>query len=361
MITPDLLELDRIFKQHGFSIRLVGGCVRDYLLGMNPHDFDVATDASPEEELSIYQQSGVRYYDTGLKHGTRTVVLNDVPYEITSLRRDVLTNGRHAIVKYTRDWEVDSNRRDFTINALYMDCDGKIYDYHNGAQDLKEGIVRFVGNAEDRIKEDYLRILRYYRFYGRFGTGNISTDDNQVLVNNVNGLKQLSVERVWSELKKIFVLPKADIVLRLMHENRVFDVLGIQINVNNYAGYKFKPETNLAMMCDDFDDVARRLKLSIDESKTGSFVKKNQNIDIHQAKIFLTKKVPFEVIREVVLLSELPLDEIESWAVPRFPIVGNELSDKFQGIELGAELKRLRNVWYQLDFDENKLRAIMTT
>lgn len=359
MITLDLLELDRIFNRHGFSIRLVGGCVRDYLLGMVPHDIDIATDASPDEQLAIYQQSDVRHFDTGLKHGTRTVILHDVPYEVTSLRRDVLTDGRHATVEYVRDWEIDSNRRDFTMNALYMDCEEKIYDYHNGVDDLKAGIVRFVGNAEDRIREDYLRILRYYRFYGRFGLGFMSAEDEQALFENADGLKQLSAERVWSELKKILVLPKADIVLRIMHDNRVFDVLDMQVDINAYAGHKFKPETNLAMMCYNFADVARRLKLSTHETRTGKFAKQNQYIGIQQAKIFLTEGVPFEIVREAVMLRGLKLDEIESWVVPKFPIDGSELLERFQGSALGTELHRLRRIWYQVDFDEHELRSIM--
>lgn len=145
-------------------MRLVGGVVRDLLLGNDPKDIDLATECTPQGMIQIFERAGLRYIPTGLQHGTVTVNINHINYEITTLRIDHVTDGRHALVQFTSDWMKDAERRDLTINAMSLSFDGTLFDYFNGRKDLEERKVRFVGNARERITEDYLRILRYFRY-----------------------------------------------------------------------------------------------------------------------------------------------------------------------------------------------------
>ena len=156
--------------------RFVGGVVRDALLGLQYRHIDIAVPMPPEETLKRLETAGIMAVPTGFEHGTVTAILNGLPFEITSLRRDVETDGRHAIVAFTDDWEEDSSRRDFTMNALYAAPDGEIFDYHGGIQDLIAGRVRFVGEAPARIREDYLRVLRLFRFHAWYGKGDMDAE-----------------------------------------------------------------------------------------------------------------------------------------------------------------------------------------
>ena len=158
----DLLRLEELFRSEGHSLRLVGGAVRDLLLGQHAKDIDLATECVPEKMLEILEREQIRNIPTGLKHGTITAHM-DRDYEITTLRIDRVTDGRHAIVEYTNDWKIDSERRDLTINSMSLGIDGTLYDYFEGQRHLAERKVRFVGDARTRIREDYLRILRYFR------------------------------------------------------------------------------------------------------------------------------------------------------------------------------------------------------
>lgn len=160
----ELLKLEEIFQKEGYSLRLVGGVVRDLLLGSNPKDIDLATDCTPDDMIQLFGKWGLRYVPTGLQHGTITVHTTAADYEITTLRIDQITDGRHAIVQFTSDWKLDSSRRDLTINSMSLGFDGTLYDYFDGQRHLKEKKILFVGDANSRIQEDYLRILRYFRY-----------------------------------------------------------------------------------------------------------------------------------------------------------------------------------------------------
>jgi poly(A) polymerase len=219
----------QVIKNAGHEGRLVGGCVRDALLDHMTADIDIAIDALPEETIDIFETVGLKVIPTGLEHGTVTVIHNNTPFEITSLRQDVATDGRHAVVNFTKNWEADAARRDFTINALYADDRGEIFDYFDGVADLALGIVRFIGDPQARISEDNLRILRFYRFAQRFS----DTDENGFLeldapslkaVNeNVKLLRNLSKERIQSELLKILEYPSPMKILHFMPD--VFETL----------------------------------------------------------------------------------------------------------------------------------------
>lgn len=197
--------------------RFVGGCVRDSLLGLPPGtkgrtDIDIATTLTPDRTTAVLEAAGVRNIPTGIEHGTITAVIEGEPYEITTLRADVETDGRHAVVAFTTDWREDAARRDFTINALYRDAEGKITDYFSGGEDLAAGRVRFIGMAEERIREDYLRILRFLRFSSRFAD-TLDEEGWRACVALKDGIASLSRERVWSETAKLFATAKAPLAI----------------------------------------------------------------------------------------------------------------------------------------------------
>ncbi len=183
--------------------RFVGGAVRDALLGLAVSDVDLATPLPPETVIARAIAAGLKAFPTGIEHGTITLVNGGKPFEITTLRRDIVTNGRHAIVAFTEEWQEDAARRDFTMNALYADGQGRVYDPVGGLADLETGYLRFIGDARQRIAEDYLRILRYFRFQARYGRVPPSADLLALLAESAPGLAQLSAERVWAELKKL--------------------------------------------------------------------------------------------------------------------------------------------------------------
>jgi tRNA nucleotidyltransferase (CCA-adding enzyme) len=188
---------------------VAGGAVRDILMDKNPTDVDIATTATPGEMKAMFLAENIRLINmNGEKHGTITPRMNNsTNYEVTTLRIDVLTDGRHAEVEFTTDWLLDANRRDLTINSMFLGFDGTLYDYFYGYEDLERRRVAFVGHADKRIKEDFLRILRYFRFYGRIAENadNHDAATLQAIAENATGLKQISGERIWTEMRKILL------------------------------------------------------------------------------------------------------------------------------------------------------------
>ena len=198
------------FADAGVEARFVGGCVRDALLRQTTGrtDLDVATPLPPEEATKVLEAAGLKVKPTGIAFGTITAILDGDTVEVTTLRRDIETDGRHAVVGFGTSWEEDAQRRDFTINALSVGADGVLHDYTGGVADLDAGLVRFIGDAGARIREDYLRILRFFRFHARFGRGEADPEALGAIAALKTGLAQLSAERVWSELGKLLGLPQ---------------------------------------------------------------------------------------------------------------------------------------------------------
>jgi poly(A) polymerase len=192
-----------IISQNGGEGRFVGGCVRDHLNGLKSDDIDIATNLTPDEIEEIFSSIGYKVIPTGIDFGTVTLLFENKPFQITTLRSDINCDGRHAKVTYTKSWEEDAKRRDFTFNALYMDANGEVFDYFNGILDLKKGVVRFIGEPEDRIREDYLRILRFFRFHCRFGADEIIKRQLNAVSELRSGLDKISGERIHSEMSKI--------------------------------------------------------------------------------------------------------------------------------------------------------------
>ncbi len=211
-----LMSLLGVLDCDGEEARVVGGAVRNALLGMTADEIDIATTAVPEEIMSRVQAAGFKPVPTGIEHGTVTVVVDKIPFEVTTLRQDVETYGRHAKVEFGRDWKADAERRDFTINALSATRDGTVYDYAGGIDDLSQRRVRFIGDPAKRIAEDYLRILRFFRFHAAYGSGRLDADGLAACIAGRDGLDQLSRERVRMELLKLLVAPHAAPTLTTM-------------------------------------------------------------------------------------------------------------------------------------------------
>ena len=219
LLTPDLLQLESLFRSRGYTFRMVGGVVRDLLLGLSPKDVDISTECTPDAMIKLFQENGIRYIPTGIAHGTVTVHVDSADYEITTLRLDRVTDGRHAVVEFTKDWREDAERRDLTINAMSLEFDGTLYDYFDGQKHLSEKKIMFVGDARRRIREDFLRILRYFRFYGRIAPSpDLHYPDTlEAIRETAQGLQQVSAERVWLEMKKILPGKQCPHLLRTMY------------------------------------------------------------------------------------------------------------------------------------------------
>jgi len=247
--------------------RVVGGAVRDTLAGRPVADIDMATPQAPVHVMGALKQAGLKVVPTGLAHGTVTAVADGRPFEITTLRRDVETDGRHAVVAFTRDWQLDASRRDFTINAMSMARDGTLYDYFDGTADVRAGRIRFVGDPATRIGEDYLRILRFFRFYARYARIPPDPATLDALNAGIPGLANLSIERVWMELRRILAAPDPDESIALMQRLGVLAaILPEAVSLQRLAGLPPDPILRLASMLGaDPLPVATRLKMSHEE------------------------------------------------------------------------------------------------
>ncbi len=223
----DSSKVFSILKDGGGNPRFVGGCVRNILAGLPVNDVDIATTLLPDEVESIFNKSDIKTLDVGKEHGTIIALLNNRSYEITTLRKDIETDGRHAVVSFSSDWEEDAERRDFTINAMSYDPYAKkLFDYYGGEGDLKEGIVRFVGDPDKRVKEDYLRILRFFRFYAIYGKNNkIDIPSLNACRDNAENIRTLSAERKREEFSKVLMSDHASNPMEIMFETGVLSSL----------------------------------------------------------------------------------------------------------------------------------------
>jgi poly(A) polymerase len=220
-----LQALFAALNRDGGEVRVVGGAVRNTLLGTKVSDVDLATTHLPEQTVRLAKEAGFKPVPTGIEHGTITVVVQGQPFEVTTLRKDIETNGRHAKVAFGTDWKTDAERRDFTINALYATADGDVIDYVGGLVDIETKTLRFIGDAEERIREDYLRILRFFRFFAWYGSGRPEADGLRASARLKDGLNQLSAERVWSELKKLLSAPDPSRAMLWMRQSGVLSAI----------------------------------------------------------------------------------------------------------------------------------------
>ena len=351
IFTENLQKLGTAFRQHGFQLRVVGGAVRDSMLGLEPKDIDLCTDATPTEMIELVEDMGFAYIPTGLQHGTITIIVNDEQFEVTTLRVDAETDGRHAVVEYTRDFQADAARRDLTINAMSMDFSGKIYDYFGGMNDLAAARVRFVGNPDERVKEDYLRILRYFRFSARFGGLDLDQVKEITTRENLEGLKKISVERYWLEMQKLVMLPFADDVLACMYYTGVLNALGLEKPNRSIGSIGVSPVGGLSTMItvNSIDSFLSKWKLSAVEEKHLRYLVTNRKKRNYWQND-LVDGIPREWVLDLHNLSNEDPDTIYwmcNWKIPTFPVTGQDLLNQgFKpGKVLGDKLKALREEW----------------
>lgn len=371
IITTDfgIQQMHKLFLSHGYELRLVGGAVRDILLNKRPKDYDFCTNATPEQMWKMATDH-IKVIPTGIEHGTVTFLSLFGSFEITTLRKDINCDGRHATVQFTTDWKADAARRDFTINAMSLDASGNLYDYFNGEEDLEKGIVRFVGNAEERIKEDELRVLRYLRFITQFSKGERNTPWDQkefdlVAQTSQDGLAKVSVERIWEEYRKVCKNSpeKVWIFLNLMYAINLHNILGFPhvLNYNtqevsqNMLPFTAKyPEFFLAILFNDYKACERfceRYKLSNVSKENMLFMSRinhQKSIGFIQIEDMLMSGVHKDKIKAAIAChnNELKVD-VDKLQYVKFPVTGKDLLEigYEQGTELGDTLKVLRKIW----------------
>ena len=366
------------------EVRYVGGCIRKVINKEVVDDIDLATNLKPNEICEALKNKDINFYKTGIEHGTVTAVIDEYKYEITSLRKDVKTDGRHAKVEFSLDWKEDAVRRDFSINSIYSDARGNLFDPNNGKKDLEEGLIHFIGDAESRIKEDYLRILRYVRFFLNYSNHKHKPEIIKIIKRNIGGISKLSSERLIDEFKK---LTKSHGFVKLFQDNDSLEIIEIIFpQLKNLAKFK-KLNTHardnlfkidfiflLSLMIVDGTDNTdyflykfniskkdqKRLKL-IDffyKEKTNlkNFTEKNFNkifyfngkqavIDIINFKLFTSNKVEKKLIK----LIEVYQDKV----IPTMPIGANTLMAKYnipEGKILGNKLKMIEEAWVENGF-----------
>jgi tRNA nucleotidyltransferase (CCA-adding enzyme) len=373
-VNPDLLKLRALFQAEGFDIRIVGGAVRDILCGQTPKDIDLCTDAFPDEAIAIYDKAGIRFVPTGIDHGTISVIMNEETYEITSLRYDTETDGRHAKVTFTRLWYEDLARRDLTINAMSMTFDGVLDDPYGGRRDLEAHSVQFVGSPALRIQEDYLRILRYFRFAGRFGSGHFDEIQINAIKQFSSGLKQVSRERVWQEVSKMMTHSSAPVVYKAMADADVLehaDLPSVSDARLERLRVAIQHTTNFATVFstlfktkDQVADFGKRLKISTKDIRLMQYLvqfrdykSKDDDVFIRRLQesiVFQGATVEYAVEAALMLGRSAVADYIKQWTIPVFPITGDDLKalGMQPGKEMGSMLTSVKYAWFNVGMYE---------
>ncbi len=370
VIPRTILKLGTLFENRGHQIRIVGGWVRDTLRGHTPKDLDLSTTALPDETVALCTAHGFDYSDSGLKHGTVGIRLAGSMYEVTTLRVDAETDGRHAVVEFTDDWRADAARRDFTINAMSMDLAGRLYDYFDGYRDLQNRRVSFVGDPAARIKEDYLRILRYYRFKGWLNDELDETATERAITENAPGLRQISAERIWAEMQRILAGGNLKNVLWSMYVTDTVSQIGLD-GIDNHDIYRASdaraltenPVTVLAALSGN--PLATRWRLSRDEASLLRWLQLDRRRDtslkptFDELKLISTTKGlghAYAVEHAAMHGDAAVHDLIRNWTVPAFPVTGADLMalGHTQGTGMGDVMRLLRERWQQSDYTLTK-------
>ncbi len=360
---PATQQIFSLLSDAGHAAWFVGGCVRNALLGVPVSDIDIATAAPPQTVADICEGAGLKVVPTGIDHGTVTVVADHIGHEITTFRKDVETDGRRAVVAFSSDMADDARRRDFTMNALYADREGVVVDPLGGLPDLLARRVVFIENAQDRIREDYLRILRFFRFHAWYGDPNAGMDADALaaIAENIAGLDTLSAERVGSELLKLLAAPDPAPALAAMQSSGVLaavlpgaDANAIGPLIHFEAGLAPDPVRRLAAL--GGADPSDRLRLSRAQSKACAALRNiAENGGAPAALAYRRGKDLARdglLVRAAFLAQPLPQDmgpALERGANAKFPIRTADLSH-LSGAALGARLKDLENRWIASDF-----------
>ncbi|AAX74869.1 hypothetical protein P053_01246 [Brucella abortus 01-4165] len=382
-----LQALFTALNRDGGEARAVGGAVRNTLLGTGVSDVDLATTHLPEETVRLASEAGFKPVPTGMEHGTITVVVQGYPFEVTTLRRDIETNGRHAKVAFGTDWKADAERRDFTINALYVTADGMVIDQVGGLADIETRTLRFIGDAEQRIREDYLRILRFFRFFAWYGSGRPEAEGLRASARLKDGIAQLSAERIWSEMKKLLGAPDPSRALLWMRQAGVLNLVlpesekwGIDaihglVRTQSDLGWQADPLLRLESLVPPdavrMEELGKRMKMSnaerarleawarADAVKPGLSEQALKKAIYRGSKQALLDRIrlAYAAARQEAVGSDEAmiraggvarlLDAAEHYDAPVFPITGGDLLAR--GIEkgpgLGETLRSLETLW----------------
>ena len=386
-----LPEVEKVFKAFGEnSIFLVGGCVRDTLMNKSVTDIDFATPCEPLEVIEILNKSEINYIDIGIKFGTVTAIIDDKKYEITSFRKDISTDGRHAEVEFSKEMEADAARRDFTINALYVDKDCKIYDFYNGQEDLENTILRFIGDPQARIKEDYLRIIRFFRFLASNSAQSFDDDLLAVLKTEAPNLSIVSKERLWDEFTEILKSENPITALTLMQKNSIFENIseGLQVeeSFENLISIESKIKDadsilRLSLLFDNnpkkIEDFVNSFPLSSNESKAllqlGEMNEKIVSYLSMKEVRFLLYKIGVSNFKNQIILNWArdvqnknevnwrSLYEVAiSWERPKFQLDSKDVMGMGinEGPLVGSILKEVEEWWAENDFIDDKFSLI---
>ena len=335
------------------AARLVGGCVRDAIADVPVHDVDLATPEPPDAVVHALRDAGLKSAPTGLAHGTITAISGGRGFEVTTLRRDRDTDGRHATVEWTDDWQEDAARRDFTMNALSMDRAGHVWDFFDGVRDLRDGTVRFVGNAPQRIEEDYLRIPRFFRFHARYGRGDPDPRAIAAIRAGVPGLGRLSPERVWAELKRILAAPDPRTSLHLMQDTGVLQALlpgADPAGLDRLCGAAPDPLLRLEAMRPHAAECAGALRMSLAEKdRLLAWQGPAPTPDMDDAALRrLLAEAPAGALPGRAWLAGQPMDErLASMKRPVFPLAGRDALalGMAPGPAVGPLLRAVRDWW----------------
>ena len=382
-----------IIQTHaGSEIKFVGGCIRKLINKEEIDDIDFAINITPIELIEILEKNNIKYIKTGFDYGTVTVLINNKKFEITSLRKDIKTDGRHTEVEYTKDWLEDASRRDFTINAIYSDINGNLFDPYGGAEDILNKKVKFIGDPNKRIQEDYLRIVRYLRFFIQYSSKNHDENAIKFIKKNLNGLSKISKERILEELFKMMQLDNFNllfedefckfILLSALPQLKHYSRLKTLNDISTELKKKIDKFLLLAILIvdetDNFDFFLYKFNISNNDKKRISLIQdgiKKYSIDFLLLKKNLIKICYFEnknFVKDLLLFSifnfpkkiskiEKLLDYVENVVIPKFPITATFLKEKYKFSEskkLGDALKKLEKKWVDNDFkiDKNNIK-----
>ena len=382
-------EVEKIFKAiSSFSpnseIRYVGGCVRKIINKEKVDDIDLAVNLNPANVCEALKKENIKYYESGIQHGTITALINNIKFEITSLRKDIETDGRHAKIEFSNNWKEDASRRDFTINSIYADIDGNLFDPFEGKKDLKIGKINFIGNAEIRIKEDYLRVLRYIRFFLNYSKNKHNPETIRTIKKNLSGFSNISSERLLDEFQKLL---RSEGFFKLMKDKDCLEIINLIFpqlknisifnKLNNFAKDHFNEVDFIFLLSliiidgtDNVDYFIYKFNLSKKDQKrllflnnfntqkihTKTYSEKNLNkifyfngrealMDIIYFKIFKSKKIDNNLLKMI--------GNFKDKEIPTMPLKADILMGKYnisEGKELGKKLKAIEEVWTNNDF-----------
>ena len=394
-------EVEQIFNAiHSFStsskIRYVGGCIRKIINKEKVHDIDLAVNLRPIDVCDALNKKNIKYYESGIEHGTITALIKNIKFEITSLRMDIDTDGRHAKVEFSNNWKEDASRRDFTINSIYADIEGSLFDPFDGKKDLENGKISFIGDPETRIKEDYLRVLRYIRFFLNYSKDKHDPKIIKIIKKNLRGVSAISSERLLDEFQKLL---KSDGFSKLTKDQDCLEIINLIFpqlknisifsKLNDFAEKNFSRVDFIFLLSlltiDGTDNVnyfiykfnlskkdQKRLlflnNFNLEKITSKTFLEKNLDkifyfngrkalMDVIYFKIFKSSKIDNKLIKLIEIYKEKE--------VPVMPLKASILIEKYhvsEGRELGKKLKAIEAVWANNNFQisEKEIQEIVS-